>query len=117
MGTPKSSDVAGIWTAGASVYSGRVDPTWKVKGDAASNLMSCLEQLVPAGDIRIPQAPGLGFRGSWLRAPDGREWGFFSGVVQASTAAGTTSFRDPERNCERELLRTAPAGVLPPGLP
>lgn len=117
MATSKSSDVGGIWTAGASLYSGRVDPTWEVKGDAARNLISCMEQLVPAGDAGLPQPPGLGYRGSWLRAPDGREWRFFGGVVQASTAAGSISFQDPEKNCEREVLRTAPAGVLPPGLP
>lgn len=112
----KSSE-AELWAAGASVYSGRVDPSWEVSGDSVGSLMRCLEGLVPASNAAIPEPPGLGYRGAWVRAPDGREWRFFGGMVETSPASGTTRFRDPERQCERLVLRTAPAGVLPPGLP
>jgi hypothetical protein len=107
--TPKSGDSARAWTAGASLYSGRVDPSWQVKQDAASALVRCIEQLGPAAEVGIPEPPGLGYRGSWLRAPDGREWKLFGGAVQTDT----TRLSDRGRNCERKILETAPAGLLP----
>ena len=105
----KSSDSARGWTAGASLYSGRVDPTWQVNEDAVGTLVRCLQQLGPAAKVAVPEPPGLGYRGSWLRAPDGRVWRLFGGVVQADT----TRLRDPGRTCERQILETAPAGLLP----
>jgi hypothetical protein len=103
---------AGGWTAGSSLYSGRVDPVWQVSRGGADSLVRCIGQLPPVANAAAPQPPGLGYRGSWLRAPDGRRWHFFGGQVQA----GNTRLRDPERNCERQILKTAPAGVLPPEL-
>ncbi|MDQ3207402.1 MAG: hypothetical protein M3Q37_02245 [Gemmatimonadota bacterium] len=70
----------------------------------------------PAGHAEIPEPPSLGYRGYWLRASDGREWELFGGLVKAAQGKGSTRLLDTNRNCERQLLRAAPAGVLPPGL-
>ena len=115
-GTSRFDEPAGTWEAGASLYSGRPDPTWEVTRDIANTLVRCLQQLGPAGDADTPEPPGLGYRGSWLRASDGREWELFGGLVKTSQGKGSTRLLDTSRNCERQLLRTAPAGVLPPGL-
>lgn len=90
---------------------------WEVTEQAARNLLECLEQLSPAAeDTDLPKPPALGYRGSWLRAPDSREWRFFGGWVKATRGKESTRLRDPGRNCERQLLQTAATGVLPPGL-
>ena len=114
MGSSKSDEPVGTWNAGSSLYSGRVDPTWRVPPDHATSLLQCIQQLRPAGDADSPEPPGLGYRGSWLRAPDGRVWQLFGGAVKAAHEKRRTHLLDSDRNCERELLQTAPAGVLPP---
>jgi hypothetical protein len=116
MATSRSSEVDRIWTAGASVFSGRVDPSWQVPAEKANGLLRCLEQLPPAGEADAPKPPGLGYRGSWLRAPDGREWRIYGGVVKAIAGAKSTHLRDAGRDCERQLLGTAPKDVLPAGI-
>jgi hypothetical protein len=78
--------------------------------------VQCIQQLHPAGDAATPEPPGLGYSGSWLRAPDGREWQLFGSVVKAVEGKASAHVLDTDRNCERQLLQTAPAGVLPPGL-
>jgi hypothetical protein len=114
-GTSRSTEPAGTWEAGASIFSGRPDPSWEMTRDIANSLVRCLQHLSPAS-AATPQPPSLGYRGSWFRAPDGREWRLFGGLVEAAPGTGSTRLRDPNRNCERQILKTAPVGVLPPGV-
>lgn len=99
------------WTAGARVFSGREDPTWPVPADAADAIVALWEKSAPAR--RGPEPPPLGYRGCWLRAPDGRRWQAGGGVVRADGEARA----DAGGAVERAILATAPAGALPPGLP
>ncbi|HWW77298.1 MAG TPA: hypothetical protein VNZ44_17980, partial [Pyrinomonadaceae bacterium] len=66
MGTSKSSDEAGEYVGGVSVFSGRRDPTWPVGGDGARELLSLWDSL-EVFDGAAPSAPPLGYRGSLLR--------------------------------------------------
>lgn len=116
MVTSSSSERAGGWRAGASLFSGRPDPSWEVDTDAAARLVRQVEQLPPADDLEFPVPPPLGYRGAWLRAPDGREWLGYEGLVVSSGRIGRGRWLDPERRLEQEILDTAPAGLLPPGL-
>ena len=95
--------------AGASVFSGRPDPTWPVPAALGTRLAALWDRL-PAwlGDRPIP--PGLGYRGCHLAAPDGREWHAFHELV----SLGPDDHRDADREFERALLASAPPGSLPP---
>ena len=67
------------------------------------------EALPPVAEVELPEEAALGYRGSWLRAPDGREWRAGSGVVIRDGDARA----DPLRAVEQAILATAPEGVLP----
>lgn len=82
----------------------------------ARSLESIWSSLVPAGE-----APGLrsilGYRGCWLRDPEGRLWLAHDGIVvleeDRNGVRRREGRRDGPRDFERALLATAPAGLLP----
>jgi hypothetical protein len=110
MATSESAS-ATDWLAGASVYSGRPEPTWPVddaSGEHIARLADALRQ-APAQTEGDAVGPRLGYRGCWLRAPDGREWRASGGAVIHDEAV----LADPGRAVERTILATAPPGLLP----
>jgi hypothetical protein len=107
MATSRSTSESG-WIAGAYVFSGRPDPTWPVPANVAEELLAIWESLPPADATASP--PALGYRGVFLRDPDGHMWTAYRELV---TLAGETH-RDDERRFERAIVSSAPAGMLPP---
>ena len=101
------------WIAGASVYSGRPDPTWEVDDAAAARLVRQWEAL-PVTNEQQPPAPPLGYRGCFLRDAANHEWRAFRGVAVTDRNGRRDARRDADRAFERALLATAPAGLLPP---
>ena len=99
------------WTAGARLYSGREDPTWRVPPGKAELLVSRWIRL-PLAPSPPPEPPPLGYGGCWLRSPDGREWWAGDEVVASEGDART----DAGREVERSILATAPAGAVPEDL-
>jgi hypothetical protein len=97
------------WTAGASVFSGRPDPTWEVDEALGERLAELWADLEPTAHAP-PAAPPLGYRGVFLRDPSGREWHAAEGVVTLENERRL----DPDRRFEGELLASAPPGVVPP---
>jgi len=110
------------WTAGALVFSGRPDPAWTLDADAVDGVRAALDALPPPEPV--PAARGvsrrLGYRGSFVAAPDGRRWTAFAGFVHEDPAprggARRVVRRDDGRVLERAILATAPPGALPPGV-
>jgi len=107
MGTSRSGEEA--WTAGASVFSGRPEPTWQVPADLGLELAQLWERLLPWSG-KQPLVPPLGYRGCTLSAPGGRVWTAFHDLV---TLRGEQR-RDRPRAFQQRLLASAPPGVLPP---
>lgn len=107
MDTSSSTDRA-EWTAQARVYSGRPDPTWTVPAQTGEAVASRWEGL-PAWDGPPSSPPLLGYRGMALRAPDGRKWTAFGRLVTHDAETR----EDEERAIERELIESAPVGLLP----
>jgi hypothetical protein len=112
MVTSKSFDSSQRWTAGALLFSGRPDPVWSVDPDTADQFEAIWNSL-PASAARLAHQPPLGYRGCFLRQPDGIEWSAFGGVVTRQSRTGAESRRDPDRKFERFVLATAPANILP----
>jgi hypothetical protein len=108
MGTSRSPE-AKSWIAGASVFSGRRDPTWPVPAELGLRLERLWNELPPWSGDR-PRLPPLGYRGCRLVAPDGREWTAFQELVVHAVDAR----RDRQREFERLVIASAPPGVLPP---
>jgi len=112
MATSKSGE---IWIAGAFLYSGRPEPTWPVSAAAAKRLQS-LWAALPATTEPAPNPSRLGYRGAFLRTSLHREWIAFGGLVSLKTHAGIEVRADGERQFERDLLASAPKGLLPTDL-
>lgn len=104
------------WTAGAIVFSGRPDPEWALPPERAVELMALWRSMAPSPGTPVPRT-ALGYRGCWIRDPDGERFVAFDGVVVHEARGG----RPPEartdygRRFEQAVLATAPAGTLPPG--
>jgi hypothetical protein len=118
MAISKSTEKVGSWTAGAFLFSGRPDPSWPVPEALVEKLVGLWQSLpLASGTKHEPKPPaGLGYRGALLRDPHDRRWLARSGLVRLETASGSQTRSDPEREFEKKLLSSAPAGVLPEGL-
>jgi hypothetical protein len=117
MGTSSSSS-AHEWIAGAFVFSGRADPSWRLDEPCAAELMRIWDELGPADAPRTNRVVArlLGYDGCYAANSTGDRWIARDGHV--SRHAGTSSEHrdDPQRRFERTLLRSAPDGLLPPDL-
>jgi hypothetical protein len=111
MATSRSSS-DGDWTAGAFVFSGRPDPTWRISGDVAAELVAIWDSLVPSDDT-VASKPALGYRGCFVVDPAGRRWMAFHELVTLSIENRSENRRDDERGFERTVLASAPAGTFP----
>lgn len=107
MATSRSGSDSG-WTAGAFVFSGRRDPTWALPPPVADQLVAIWESLPSTEAAETP--PALGYRGCYVRDPDGRTWTAYRELV---TLEGERR-RDDDRRFEGTLLGSAPDGILPP---
>jgi hypothetical protein len=112
MATSRSNEPVKEWVAGASLFSGRRDPTWPVTQDAAEHLLQVWRRLAKTSDA-LPTPPALGYRGAFLRSPRGEEWRAFGGVIEYQSQGRVERRRDQARAFERELLQSAPDGVIP----
>lgn len=106
------SDSGDEWTAGALLFSGRPDPVWSVAEDTAMRLLAVWEALAPWKGP-LPEAPPLGYRGSFLRNEEEQMWRAFGGAVTFASGARSESRRDDGRSFERALLETAPPDLVP----
>jgi hypothetical protein len=112
MGTSKSGSESAGWEGGASLFSGRPDPTWSVSPQAARRLEEIWRRLEPSSDAP-PAAPPLGYRGSLVRDTQGRAWYAYGGRVVLKSGSVSETRTDPDRQFEKTLLASAPAGILP----
>jgi hypothetical protein len=112
MATSKSSKELEKWIAGASVFSGRPDPTWQVTETVAQTLLNMWNWLEPS-TREWPSAPSLGYRGCFLRCTTDKEWFAYGGVVTLKTSEGYDFRRDKGRRFEKALLASAPDGLFP----
>jgi hypothetical protein len=95
------------------LYSGRPDPVWQVDPSDGEEIARLATALAPVGRTPREGAATLGYRGAWLRDPEGREWRASGGVV-VEAGVGRD---DPEGTIERAILATAPEGLLPDWVP
>jgi len=100
------------WIAGALIYSGRRDPTWKVSERIAKKLVELWDAMPPSSKAE-PSTSRLGYRGVFLHAPDGREWTAFDGAVSLNGPGGVEVRIDTGRGFEKMLLASAPKNLLP----
>lgn len=103
------------WVAGARVFSGRRDPEWPIEPGLGEQLATLWATLPPSPGPG-PKPPALGYRGVFLRRPDGTEWRAWGGVVEGGPGSAVQTREDRDRSFERQVLEAAPPGLLPPGI-
>jgi hypothetical protein len=113
MATSKSLSNVHGWTAGAYLYSGRRDPAWNVSARMVKQLMALWESSSAAGEQKEVYPGGLGYRGSFLKDGNKREWTAFNGRVSLRTSTDMQVREDAERKFEKTVLSSAPEGLLP----
>lgn len=116
MAISRSGKKGESWTAGAHVYSGRPDPIWRVSESVAKKLQRLWNSLPKTTEKAEPQSGMLGYRGSFLRGPGNREWMAFHGLVSLRTEKSVETRKDVAREFEKQLLSSAPRGLLPDDL-
>src|SRR5215831_12596794 len=112
MATSKSGET---WIAGAFLYSGRPDPTWPVSAGMARRLQH-LWSTLPATEKTAPNPSRLGYRGAFLRVSLDHQWIAFGGLVSLKTPVGIEVRADVDRQFEKDLLDSAPEGLIPADL-
>lgn len=108
----RNASVAMSWIAGASVYSGRPDPTWPITDELAARLEEVWSSL-PASDAPAPSPPPLGYRGCFVISSDGRRWSAHREWVRLEASGSAEVRHDEARAFENLVLGSAPDGVLP----
>ena len=103
------------WSAGARLYSGRVDPSWSVDASRARDAVGLFRALATSTRVH-PAGGGLGYRGCWLRAPDGTSWVVANGLAAQRSPGHDEVREDSSGAFEDAILATAPDGVLPADL-
>jgi hypothetical protein len=112
MGISKLNETIKECIGGASIFSGRPDPTWSVGEEVAKKLEKIWGSLEPwTGEH--PSAPPLGYRGCFIRCKPDIEWFAYEGVVTLKTPDGSESRIDKGKKFEKLLLSSAPEGLLP----
>ena len=97
------------------MFSGRLDPTWPVSDRTVARLNAIWDSLRRHAGA-APVAPALGYRGCWLRDGRGREWFACGGVVTEREGDREERRADRGKAWEKELIGSAPRGVLPDGM-
>jgi hypothetical protein len=103
------------WVAGASLFSGRPDPVWAIGAAAAREIIRVWETL-PVLTSPAATPPALGYRGVFLRDPDGHEWRAFGGIVETDIHGARNARADAQRRFEKAILTSAPEGRVPKNL-
>jgi hypothetical protein len=93
------------------LFSGRPNPQWHLTPERTASLIAELDRL-PRSTDSMPIPAALGYRGCSLTASDGPSWRAYGGLIVAVESGEQRV--DVDRGWERELLATAPPGVLPP---
>jgi len=101
------------WIAGASIFSGRPDPSWPISDELGARLESLWDSL-PASQAEDVRPPPLGYRGCFVISPDRRRWMAYRQSVRHEAAGRIEHRRDNNRNFESTVIASAPNGVLPP---
>ena len=113
MGTSRSSERRAKHTGGASIFSGRPDPSWTVDEKTVKRLKALWNLMEPHGGAP-PQAPALGYRGCFLIDSSRNKWFAYKGVATLTTTLSRSESRqDEDRRFEALLLASAPKGAIP----
>jgi hypothetical protein len=113
MVTSRSSRPSDKYIGGASIYSGRPDPTWEVSQADAERLRKLWASMASRREPG-PSAPPLGYRGSFLQDSKQNRWFAYGGVVTLTSNESSESRQDEDRRFEALLLSTAPPELIPP---
>ena len=112
MGTSKLPEEDRTYIAGASIFSGRPDPTWPLDEEAGGKLEQLFDGLQKYEGPTV-SAPPLGYRGVFLRDNAGHEWFAYREIVTLKEANRSEARKDTGREFERALVASAPEGLIP----
>jgi hypothetical protein len=110
-----SSSNRSAWTAKALIFSGRPDPNWPLSDADVARFMSLWNASPPTLDA-MPAESRLGYRGCIVSDGAHAEWHAYNGLVVHASGNRQLARQDVDRNLERAIVSSAPAGLLPANL-
>lgn len=117
MGTSRSNS-SPAWIAGASLFSGRPNPSWQLDAAHVAQLIAIWDELKPAAKASAAEDAGahLGYTGCYISNDAGDRWTARNAHVIHQCANTVEDRDDPLRRFEHAVLQSAPSGLLPPNL-
>lgn len=113
MDISRSADGDQPWTVGASLFSGRPDPSWTMPAALVRRLEALWRALDPLRGV-APVAPALGYRGCFAGDDAGeRRFTAYDGAVTLTSPSGDETREDHSRAFERFVIESAPAEQQP----
>ncbi len=101
--------------ATALVFSGRTDPQWPLAESWGERLAALWQPLTPLKGEKPPSPTRLGYRGCRFEC-QGWSYTIYRTTVCRVRGEEVECRADPTHTIERELIGTAPPGLLPPGI-
>jgi len=93
--------------AWASVFSGRPDPEWSLDDETLGFVERTWETLKPSLEQQ-PTSPILGYRGCYIKCPEGNEWFIYKTFVKLNIKGDVVIKYDANMELERKLINSAP---------
>jgi hypothetical protein len=101
------------WMCGAKLEFEESNPVWKVEKGKAEKLLGLWDTLKTIVEAPKNKPAYLGYKGTFLKADDCTEWNTFGNIVTLKNNNQIETRLDRNRKFEKELLRTAPSGMIP----
>ena len=101
------------WMCSANLELEETKPVWKVEKNKTKKLLELWNSLKTIVEAPINKTAYLGYKGTSLKANDSKEWYTSGNIVTLRNNNQIETRLDRSRKFEKELLKSAPSGLLP----
>jgi hypothetical protein len=101
------------WMCGAKLEFEESNPVWKVEKSRAKKLLGLWDSLKTIVEAPKNKPAYLGYKGTFLKADESTEWYTFGNIVTLKNNSQIETRFDSKRKFEKELLKSAPSGMIP----
>jgi hypothetical protein len=101
------------WMCSAKLEMEDTNPVWKIETGKTKKLLDLWNNLKTVVEAPKNKSAYLGYKGTSLIADERTEWHIFGNVVTFKNDNQIETRFDRNRKFEKELLKTAPSGMIP----
>ena len=101
------------WMCSANLEMEETNPIWFVEKNKTKKLLELWNSLKTIVEAPKNKSAYLGYKGASLKAGESTEWHILGNVVTLKNNNQIETRIDRNRRFEKELLKTAPSGIIP----